>query len=280
MGLFDFLKIGGKIKEGLNRVYFSGTKVIKEEFTIVNGEKHGEYKRFNYKDWLESKFNYKKGVRDGLFQIWWDSKNIKQEGQFENGLQQGETRTYHKTGELFRKSFLHKGNYSYQEEYFKNGSKKFLIENDTYTFFNKSNQIELIAKMNISDFEVPTYDDPFEDLNFNDVIFFFGKWKVFQDNKLFFILDFDKSNEEKLDSKVYVNKQGEDKYEIYDYKFNWKSLILFSSLFLKNRIDDLLNYENKKISYANNGIMGPPGANQSRWIKNDHINIDDILIFS
>lgn len=82
--------------------FYSVEKVLVMEIEYNDGQRHGKYARYNATSGKPLEvMNYFYGVRDGAYQKYYPSGDIRVEGEYENGLKKGTwTYTYKGTGTI------------------------------------------------------------------------------------------------------------------------------------------------------------------------------------
>ena len=279
--MFKFLRKTDEnnLKEGENIIYFPGKKRIKSVLNIKNGKRDGICKfnsRYGVANEIKYVINYKDGVKHGIEEEYYSDGRLRQKLNWENGKQMGEVVTYFKNGTIFRISNILNDVITDTKEFFHDGSLRFIKKENKYEFYDHNGSISLIGFMIISDYDVPDYGDPFKN-HFIEYVKPYGKWKVFKESILEFELEFKNPLNENDVGNVKVKNIIESNTVEMNYQFNTDSLVMFDSKFVytRNSLDDSDDY----IHFANNGIMGPPGANKSKTVDYKYIDIDDLIIF-
>ena len=276
--MFNFFKKTNenKLKEGENVIYFFDKKRVKSIINIKNGKRDGICKFYNQVSGkIKYIINYKEGEYHGVHEEYnISSGNLRRKANYKNGQQVNEVVSYFENGKEFRISNIVNDIVFSTKEFFPNGTLRFIKNDNKYEFYDSENQISLEAYMKISNYKVPKYGDPFTK-NFISYVNPYGKWKVYKASKLMLELNFEIFDD--VNSNYFVEVKNfniKSKPIQMEFKFNTESLVMFDSKFIDAREDG-----GSDIRYANNGIMGPPGANRDKIVANKSIDIDDLIIF-
>ena len=256
------------LKEGLNLIYYKDKKTIKSEINFSNNKRHGICKFYDSSGNLILETTYVNGKKEGIQKKYFYSGSLERESNWKNDKQEGKTITYYRNGSKFREIELENEEYVSIQEFMPEGNIKFKIEGDKYIFFDHDGKVKIEAFFKIKDYEVKEYGDPFQDKNFNEIVKPFGTWKVFENNDTYeYVFD-------ELD-KVKVFKNNSDSYDVLDFVYNLDSLVMFDWRFVSDRSS--LEHSDVYISYANNGIKGPPGINQSKLVDLKFVELEDLI---
>lgn len=270
--MFNFFRKTNEksLKEGKNIIYHKDKKTVKSKFIIKNGKKNGLCKTFNSSGKLILETNYIDDMKDGLQKEYYYSGNLKRESNWSNDFQHGITVTYYESGEKFREIELELGEYLSQKEYLPEGYLKFKRNGDKYTFYNKDGDISFTALLKIENYIVGDYGDPFFGKHHTDFVQPYGTWDIYENGVIKYQYIFDENLES---NKLNISKGKTEKFK--EFEFNLESLVMFDSAFIQNR--NYCEKSNIAISYANNGIKGPPGISSYKSVYLKFIEIDDVI---
>ena len=141
MGLFNLFnkKIKNiKSENGLNQIYFCG--YLEYEFYRKNGEIDGIHKEFYENGNIKKETNYKNGEMIGKIVSFYENGKIKNE----NNLDNGSNISFYDNGQIASETY---SKYIFNE-YFRDGSLKFISKEGAYTFFvNNKKKIKIILDL-------------------------------------------------------------------------------------------------------------------------------------
>ncbi len=86
----ELVKRDGLYYEKYSEILFTGNITGKEQGSIKNGKKEGEWVRYWSNGELMSKVSFKNGKEDGEWVIYYSNGRVRDKGNYKNGVMQGE----------------------------------------------------------------------------------------------------------------------------------------------------------------------------------------------